>query len=239
MNMLAATITHTGMTTTMSNRHGLYLITMSLFVVGSAIGQTSNGEQSKIPSDANEAAVESLNTYEALFPQRNVETLNEQGPQAKATLGEPMRDYIIGLNSLKSWDGNDPSILLISTDRIVYPIADNSVVQSDVTISKKNGRWEAVAFGSTTEAQSRSRIRDEIKTKVPSGPGGQEATFIQVRIPALNVSFLAQQESGQLIFAPIQSVPNLGIEAGKREPATQVLHRLQPAAKQIDSNVPN
>ena len=61
----------------------------------------------------------------------------------------------------------------------------------------------------------------------------------QVRVPAMNVAFIGYRSSGQLLFSPIWSRPDLGLEAGKTEPASKVLRQLQPVARKIDPSVPN
>jgi hypothetical protein len=201
-----------------------------------ALAEMPTGGQLMVPEGAQQAAVKSLQIFKQLAAPANGRSLALEAPGAQhATLGAPIKDYIIGLASLQNWDGQNPATLLHATGRLIYPIVTNGMTQSSMTLAKTKGEWTAVTFGSPSEAKSRSLVQ---KTLNASAPGGNVGA-IQVRVPALNAVFIAQKVEGKLELTPIVSQPSLGIEAGKTEQATLLLLRLQPAARQLNLNTPN
>jgi hypothetical protein len=60
--------------------------------------------------------------------------------------------------------------------------------------------------------------------------GGSSELF-EVKVPALNLTFVGQRQNGELFLAPIQDDPRLKLERGKALPAKEVLQALQPAAQ--------
>jgi hypothetical protein len=210
-------------------------------IIAAALMTRADGQplnlQAEVPADARKAAVESLQTFRELAAPENAEKLGLDKPEqaAQAALGNPIQDYLIGLSDLKAWDGRDPGALLRATGQLIFPITTEGATRTSVTVAQIKGTWKAAAFGSPNEARARSEIREKLGGGAPvTAPG-----TVQVRIPALNAVFVAQQAGGELQFTPIFSVPNLGLEAGKTESAREVLQRLLPAARELNPNVPN
>ena len=54
----------------------------------------------------------------------------------------------------------------------------------------------------------------------------------------MNAVFIAHTVNGTVMLTPINSLPEFGLEAGRTEPAKDVLAHLQPLAGKIDPNVP-
>jgi hypothetical protein len=197
------------------------------------------GQSSANDEDANKAAVGSLQTFEQLVTPENVKAygFDSPGSVVKSKVGQPVRDYVIALDSLQKWDGKDASSIIKQTGRMIYPIYSNGTTNSFVTIAFKEGRWVPIAFGDTREAQMISRIRDKINADAPGG--GNIGTVTQVRVPALNLKFLANTVNSELILTPMQSVSALDITSGKGELATAVLRRVQKSAVTINPDAPN
>jgi hypothetical protein len=195
--------------------------------------------QAEVPAGARQAAVASLQTFRELAaPQENAEKMGLDTPEqaSQTALGNPIQDYLIGLSDLKGWDGRDPAALLRPTGQLIFPITTEGATRTSVTVAQVKGTWKAAAFGSPNEAQARSRVRESLGS---GAPGAAAGATIQVRVPALQAVFVAQQVGGELQFTPIFSLPGLGLEAGRTEPAREVLLRLQPAARELNPNVPN
>lgn len=244
MNISAEMIIRTGMITMMSlNKRGLSVVVSGILVVAPAMAsytcaQVLDGSLASVPSEASKAATESLSTFNALNapPGAEAKFVAPGAAKGKEMLGAPLRDYIIGLNSLKAWDGKDPSRLLKPTNRFVYPIIMGGEVKSQVTLSERSGSWQPVEFSNSTLSQATSETREKIRN---NAPGAAAVPSIQVRIPAMNATFLAQQENGDLTLTAVQSLPEYGIESGQSASARSVLLKLQPFAKEIDSSLPN
>ena len=216
----------------MTSGRALIAAVALVILPATAMAQLSTSGQTEEPPGVRAAAVQSLQTYRRLALSSK---FGAPGAAAQAELGSPIYDYMIGLDALAKWKGDDFSSLLHPTGRVIYPITSNGEPQSSVTLSKKDEGWHAVEFGSFNEAKARSEAQEAI---AGSGPGGQPAKF-QVRVSALNVSFLASQLAGKTMLTAMGSQPRLGIEAGKTEPAMQVMLRLQHFAREINPDVPN
>jgi len=218
----------------MMSNSGLYLlasIALAMVVPTTLQGQTL---QTAIPRQAQQAAAESLETLRALAaPAENFAKLGlkESREAERARLGDPMPDYVIDLTALRAWNGDNPKSLLRPTGQFIYPITVDGVTRTSVTIARVNGEWTAASFGPPDEAQARSQIQNDLKAK-----SGQ---IIQVRVPALNAVFVARQADDTLKFTPVVSQPRFDLTAGRAEPAKQVLLRMQPAAKALDTSVPH
>lgn len=233
-------IIHIGTITTMSKLNSTTLFSLWAFV-SLAIVQGASAQsvsfQAEVPEAAHAAANKSLKTLRSLSAPDaavTVDGVSPTGLDANAKLGAPLQDYVIGLTSLRDWSGKNPLTLLRSTGQFVYPIVVEGSTKTSVTIAKVKGDWTAAIFGSANEARARSRIQEMLNAKAPGG----NANVIQVRIPALNVTFIGQENSGDVQFTPLYSRPNLGVEAGKTEAAESVLLRLRSAAKSVDPNLP-
>jgi len=209
-----------------------------LVTTTSGSGQTLPHGESTSLAAADKAAIESLQTFRQLVTAENAPSygFDSPGSAAVATVGPPLKDSLIRLDSLKKWDGKEVGDLITPTGRIIYPIASHGNPGSSVTLGLREGKWVPVAFGNARESQSRTTIRNQILT---NAPGGTAPQLMQVRVPALNLTFLAYTEDSELIFTPLQTVPSMELSAGKPEPAFNVLRRVQKTALKLNSDLPN
>jgi len=140
---------------------------IALAVVGaltaSAVAQVApGGPSSPDPPEARAAATASLDTFRQLASPNAKEFSNAPGA-APLDVGRPVADYIIGLDKLVGWNGDDdPAKLLQATGRMIYPIETNGVTWSSVIMSKKNGKWQADEFSGSSEAQLRATTQAKI-----------------------------------------------------------------------------
>jgi hypothetical protein len=179
-----------------------------------------------VPDAARQAAIKSLHDFDNYTKSKRP---NAPGGlvDSGTSLGQQFRDYIVGLDDLKQWDGKDPASVLHPTGRIVFQIHDKKSpdqVRASVTVVKAGDTWDYVSFGTSQEAKARSDARGF----------GNSAEMLQVRVPSLHASFVAQKVDGVLELTPIDSVPKLGIESGKTEAARDLFLRLQPTVQKLD-----
>jgi hypothetical protein len=222
-----------------SQRCLLLAILLAQAAPSDAGGQTFTGSEFNAPDAATKAAAESIQIFKQLVTPDTLPSYAFQSPGSveKATVGAPMRDALIRLDSLANWDGKNVEALLTPTGRLIYPIITDATTHSSVTLALKDGRWSSVSFGPTEEAQTRQNINIDIRSK--SAPGGPPIQTMQVRIPALNLAFVATYNNNAVTFTSMQSVPDMQLKVGEEEPASNVLARIQPFAKKLDPNRPN
>ena len=212
---------------------------ISLTAAGSSWSQSENLFNRAIPESANVAAQGSLDTFKDLVSQGGYREYDFDSASSvgRIVLGQPLNDAMIGLDQLVNWDGVNPNDLVRPTGRVVFPITADGQAHSSVTLASKDGKWVAVAFGGASEARARFAIEGRmIRERAAGGPAPPVS---QVRIPALNLQFLARLDSGQLLLTPIEDNLQLGLEAGREERADLVLRRARQAASQRNPDVPD
>jgi hypothetical protein len=154
----------------------------------------------------------------------------------QAKVGQPMLDFLIRLDELRNYQGQDPAELLHPTGQVVYPVTFEGQTRSSITLVRQANIWRAVSIGESQLAKARSRVQEGVALQMGM-PGGATDTF-QVRIPALNAVFVGNGVSGSLMLTLVATVPDLGVETGSTMPAREVLERAQQLARQIDPNAP-
>lgn len=157
------------------------------------------------------------------------------GDAQRAELSLPLSDFIIGLDSIRTWQANtDPLSLLRPTGLVIYPVHVAGSVRSSITLKKQNGQWQAVSFGAPKLAANVAGNRERVATRSNVLP---EHLF-QVRIPAFNLSFVGHIQNGNLLLlAPVIDYPQYGYLAGVPLAADQVLGHLKPDAER-DQGLP-
>lgn len=148
----------------------------------------------------------------------------------QAVLGTPIRTYMITLESLQDYVPAQTTArsLLLDTNEVTVPLHVGGSTRSGITLAKREGGWTPVSFGGANFAKLMSDLRRELASR----DGQSEAAYFVVRIPALNVTMLGTQRSGDLFFASLLDDPRFKLTRGEMLPATVVLERLQPAAKE-------
>jgi hypothetical protein len=214
-------------------------------VVSSAASDELNHDTLQVPKDARAAALNSLQTFRQLASAPNKPDIIAGGPGAAAdvSLGSPVQDSIIRLSELRQWDGKDPSSLVHLTGRIIFPIVsragDRQITQSSMTLAKKDAEWSAIEFGAVAQAQLRDRIQEKITREAPGAPGGNLPAIFQVRVPTLNLTFLASQEDDRLYLTSMDDIPSIKVTDGQKIPAVEMLSELQSATRELTPGAPN
>jgi hypothetical protein len=149
----------------------------------------------------------------------------------KAALGEPFAVRMVRLDELQKYQPAsvaDPSALLHDMLTVIYPIRVAGKVHGEMVVGKVNGTWSARGFAGPAHMQALERVREQVVTAagVPAGP------TMLVRIPALNLEFIAHRDASSLQLTPITDLPAVGLKAGQTLPASRVFELLLPLAQQ-------
>jgi hypothetical protein len=232
-----------GTTTMISNKLITSACLVGLLLSRWGFSQAQSLDQPQLdtaPDAANRAANQSLETFRELVTPENAKAYGFEAPGAvaSANVGSPVHEAVIGLDSLKKWDGENVESLIKPTGRLIYPIVSkDGISRSSVTLRLKDGEWSPVSFGDSREAHIRSDIRSAIDQNAPAG--APKPQVLQVRVPALNLNFLAQRKDNIVLFTSLQSIPSIDVKAGTTESAKDILTRVQSMAMKVNSDVPN
>jgi hypothetical protein len=194
------------------------LISMLALVMA---GCQQRAEQPKPPSSQPQAAAsDALGVLRKLINEQNYKGMGFDSVDEvkQAELAPPLDVYNIGLDQLRAYKvGENADSLLTKTSETIYPVAVNGQVKSSVTIVKKNEGYQPSSFGNAPIVKDLTRYRKE------------ESDFA-VRVPALNMYFLARHVENHLLLTPIVEDPRLKLHAGEAVPAETVLEQLVPIA---------
>lgn len=171
--------------------------------------------------------------YQQMITKDNYSRMGfETEAEAKtATLGEPLLDYFVELDGLRTYQsGTDPATLLKSTGHVIYPVEVNAQARSSLTLAQTEKGWSPVAFGSPVLIRSLTKLRAGDAVRSNQSEGG----YFSVRIPAFNLYLLGYQANSKLMLAPVFDDPRLELKAGKAEAADVMFMRLKPAALEHD-----
>lgn len=216
----------------------LFAVALTLLASPVLAAAPSTDELRNLQSQTQTAAMSALQTLRQLVDTENARELGFETPVQlqEASIGQPMLDFLIRLDELRSYHrGQDPAKLLHRTEQVVYPITFQGQTRSSITLLRKANQWRTVSFGGSQLAKARSQVREAVVVQVP---GGAAETF-QVRIPALNAVFVGHRVNGPLMLTPVITMPDLGLQAGRTMQAREVLELVQPIAQQINPKAPS
>jgi hypothetical protein len=183
------------------------------------------GQEASYPSrEADAAASEALRTFARLVDQNNFRQMGFSTPDEaeRATLGGAVPERMVRLDRLREYSGGAVGELLTDTGRITYPVQVDGEVRSSLKVGVTDGTWRAVAFGAPEHARRLAAAAAE--------QGGGDV--FEVRVPALNVFFVASRRDGRLILTPLVDDPRFGFEAGAAIPAEEALSSMVEAARE-------
>ena len=183
------------------------------------------GETPKPPSSQpQQAATDALGVLQKLVNQQNYRAMGFDSVDEvkQAQLGQPLPTFNIGLDQLKGYQtGANANSFLTQNSETIYPVTVNGQVKSSVTVVQKAGGYEPSSFGNAEIVKALSRYRT----------GENAANDFVVRVPALNMYFLAKRVENRLFLTPIVDDPRLKLKVGEEVPAEIVLEQLAPIAK--------
>jgi hypothetical protein len=149
------------------------------------------------------------------------------GDAAQATLGVPFLFDTVRLDLLQAYGGQNPTSVMTTDFKVVYPVEVASQVRIDMTLGWTGSAWKMTALGSGPLA-----IRfDAVRTAVSQQTGMTMDKLFMVRIPTLFRQFVAYfDSSSNLILVPDLDDPPSGLQKGVALPATQAFAQLVPEA---------
>ncbi len=172
----------------------------------------------------------SITKLSKLVNEKNYRVMGFETPDEvrRATLGEPLRIFMVRLDQLKQYQpGSDPNQLLSGGEQVIYPVVVEGQVRSSIKVEMIKGTWQPISYGGAKIAKLLSVSRKSVQksTKLP------ETSHFVVRVPALNLYFLGYRANGVLMLTPILDYPAYDLKAGVTKPADKVFETILPAAK--------
>ena len=162
------------------------------------------------------------------FGLKNKEELNS------LSIGRQFRTYSIGLYAIRKFEPTDDVSRIING----YPMVEVALVnqagniRTSIEFLKKDGKWKAIAYGSSREFLLLKAAQDSVpKTVMSSGD--------LIRIPALHMSFMGVKTSAGWEFYSLQDRPDLELYKGTVVSATKILSMLRPLANKVDERYPD
>jgi hypothetical protein len=151
-----------------------------------------------------------------------------------AKLGDAIPVFMVRLDQLKRYSGEDGNRLLVDLGAFVYPVHVAGQVRTTVEVHTVNGKWEMTRVGGA----NRIRAMDKHRRNVMKATGFAASAFFEVRIPALSLTFLGHREGKALKLTPLSDLPSAGLSAGTPEIAEQVFARLVSMAQATSDTAP-
>lgn len=155
----------------------------------------------------------------------------------KASLGEPLAVHMVRLDELKRYQPasvSEPETLLHDMLTVVYPIRVEGKVHGELVVGKVAGTWSARSFAGPAHIQAVENVRK----RVINAAGIPAAETMLVRVPALNIEFIAYRTELGLQLAPITDVQTAQLASGQTMPASRVFELLSPIANR-HNGLPN
>jgi hypothetical protein len=178
-----------------------------------------------------QAAALALNLLQDLVDEHNYKQLGFDSPAQlkQAMLGQPLDIYIVGLDKLRQWggeEGSDALVLQSKSEETVYPVLVGEQVKSTVSIFRQTAGYRPATFGNAEIARTLTRYRQG------------EADFI-VRVPALGMYFIGRKAGDQVVLTPVRVDSRLpDFPPGRPVPSVQLLKQLGLLAKRPDAELP-
>lgn len=149
----------------------------------------------------------------------------------KTALGEPFAVMMVRLDELNRYQPAstaEPATLLHDMRTLVYPIQVAGKLHGEMVVRKVDGTWSARGFAGPAYVQVLEDIRGQVMNTagIPVGP------TMLVRVPALNIEFVAYRDTAGLHLTPITDLEAAGLKAGHTLPASRVFDLLSPLARQ-------
>ncbi|MGH9794738.1 MAG: hypothetical protein ACRD5G_08200 [Candidatus Acidiferrales bacterium] len=209
----------------------LFLAVLALTLGVVAAEQTVQRTKPSDVESATTAAQKGLQNFAALVTKDNFEAMGFDNPEQvrTATLGAPVEQYVIGLDDvLRFKSASDLPQMVRSAERVTFPVVVNGRSRSAVTVRRQNNRWEPESFGAPRYIQMLTEVRERLAAE-KQRPAGE---FFEVRIPALNLTFLGHAQDARLFLALVHDAPGLALKRGVLSSAEDVMKVIEPLARE-------
>lgn len=191
-----------------------------LLLAGTVSAQTTNMYEDQGGREAMATATAALPTLSQLAAQLPQALGISREEAAAATLEPALRVAHVPLDRLKNYrSSDDPRSLLVDVETTFVPVAVGGATRTSIVLQRRDSRWVATDFGQADLAKQVTATR------------GTTAGAILVRVPALNLFFLARTSGSGLTLTPITDVPGTELRRGVVADAAAVLAALVPLAQ--------
>jgi len=204
----------------------IFLVVVFLAAFSAAFAQTD---------EPGAAANQSLLQLHKLTTEQHYKVLGFASREevASATLGEPITVYMVQLDQLQKYKaGNDPNLLLKATNETIFPVIAKGIVRSSIVTVKGKEGWEAKKYGGSNSVKLLAKVRKDISDSTRS----PVSSFFSVKVPALNLVFIARRAENVLLLTPVFDDPSMGLKSGSTIPATEVFSKLASFAREHDGS---
>jgi hypothetical protein len=183
-------------------------------------GQNPKDSTLAAARDSRPAAAAGLDTLRALAKEHYaILGFSEAGQAATATLGEPLVEFLVRLDSLRAYTSTtNPASLLSGGDKVMYPVTSGAETRSSIEVDRVRGAWRPVSYGGQNLAAAVVKQRDALAAAENRAP----ADYFLVRVPALGLVFIGVNNAGVLTLTPLADDPQGRWKAGAPLPAATI-----------------
>ncbi len=171
-----------------------------------------------------------LQTFARLVNRQNFRAFGFESADEirSAALGVPLREFMVRLDELRAYTpGANPDPLVHPVDRVIYPVLVRGAVRSSLTLARTGDAWGSYGFGDPGFVRSLEDLRVQLSAREGAAP----ATFTLLRIPAVNMAFLARTAEQRLVLFPLVDDARFNFRRGAPVTAAEAFARLAPTAR--------
>ncbi|HEV8583965.1 MAG TPA: hypothetical protein VGT02_03240 [Methylomirabilota bacterium] len=179
---------------------------------------------------ATQAAQNGLTSFAQLVTRENFQAMGFTRPDEvrSAVLGPPLPEFMVRLDELRAFQrGHDPLPLLHPNHRMTFPVRVANATRSALTVERRGTSWNVASYGAPRYGALLDATRDRLARQESRDP----AEYFEVRVPALNVSFVGARRDGRIALTPLVDDARFGFRAGGTLPAGDAFLAMVPAAQ--------
>ena len=200
---------------------------VSLLAAGLVSGCVDSTRPTPLVPTARAAAIQALRDLQGFAVTQDYRAVGFASPDEarRSQLGDPLTISEIGVERLRAYSPGAPvDDLLTPSPQTLYPVTVNGAVKSSVTIVRERDAFRPSAFGGPALIGPLSAYRQYV--------GGVSDTV--VRVPALNLVFLARRRAAGLMLVPVFAEPDIGLPVGRETPAASAAERMSRLVQDYD-----
>lgn len=179
---------------------------------------------------ADSVAREALETFGLLVNEQNFRDLGFESPDEvrTAALGEPFQQFMVPLDRLREYQADqETTAILTATGLLTYPVLVGENVRSSLAVGRGDEGWSAQSYGGPQYIRLLAEARSRLSREESRPP----AEYFEVRVPALNVSFVGSRGEQGVVLTPVLDDARFGFVRGESLPAERALSALVAAAR--------
>ncbi len=147
----------------------------------------------------------------------------------RSGLGAPLPVFLVGADALQTYDGRKSDReMLIDLQFALYPVLVNGEVTSSLGVGKAADGWETREISSPELA----RVLVQMRASAMASEKRDARAYFVVRVPALQMVFLAQGAGDELTLRSVSDLPEIGLAANAPVAGRELFAKLAPVAQQ-------